>query len=52
MVLQALLDRIKPLAPAFVGLFATPDGMPLYQRVGFQAGDMAGLFQVILPDGE
>jgi ribosomal protein S18 acetylase RimI-like enzyme len=46
-VMRALLDRIEPLAPAFVGLFATDAAMPLYQRLGFTGGDMRGLFQVI-----
>lgn len=48
-IVQALLDQIAPYAPAFVGLFATPDGMPLYERAGFSTGDMAGMFQVLPP---
>jgi ribosomal protein S18 acetylase RimI-like enzyme len=50
LVLQALLAWITPLAPSFVGLFATPDGMSLYQNAGFQVGDMVGLFQVLASD--
>ena len=51
-ILETLLDGIRPLAPAFVGLFATPGGMSLYRQAGFQVGDMTGLFQVLLPEGE
>ncbi len=46
-IVAALLEQIAPRGPAFVGLFATPEGMALYERAGFTSGDMEGLFQVI-----
>lgn len=53
-LLATLLDGIAHLAPthAFVGLFATPDGMPLYERFGFTPGDMQGMFRVVEPAQE
>lgn len=48
-ILDRVLLRVRELAPAppFVALFATTDGMPLYRSLGFEAGDMVGMFQVI-----
>jgi len=50
---RALLQRILELithtapAPAFVALFATAEGAPLYESAGFAARDMAGLFMIV-----
>ncbi|MDQ4044428.1 MAG: GNAT family N-acetyltransferase [Chloroflexota bacterium] len=51
MVVEALLAHIREVAPAaaFVGLFATPDALRLYQRNGFGEGDMTGLFRLVHP---
>lgn len=51
LILQALLGRIKPMGPAFVGLFATPEALTLYQQGGFHEGDMTGMFQVLPAQG-
>jgi ribosomal protein S18 acetylase RimI-like enzyme len=54
---RAILDRLLDLiadrapAPAFVALFATPAGEPLYRGAGFTPGDMTGLFQIVKPSG-
>ena len=50
-LLQAILEDIARAAPtpAFVGLFATPDGMALYERFGFTPGDMQGMFRIVQP---
>jgi GNAT superfamily N-acetyltransferase len=51
-IVEALLDAIRRMAPAqaFVGLFATDAALPLYERSGFNRGDMTGMFQVLPPD--
>lgn len=53
-LLGALLDEIakRTPAPAFVGLFATPDGMALYERFGFTPGDMQGMVRIVQPTSE
>ena len=48
-IVNALLDHIQSVGPAnaFVGLFATPEAMPLYRQAGFAESDLTGMFQVI-----
>ena len=46
-ILDALMQYIRPHAPAFVGLFATGEGREWYERNGFSPGDMTGMFQVV-----
>jgi hypothetical protein len=36
-------------ATAFVGLFATDLGVPLYQRDGFTPGHLTGMFRLVEP---
>jgi ribosomal protein S18 acetylase RimI-like enzyme len=48
-IVEALLQHICDTAPgnAFVGLFATDDALPLYERNGFTRGDMTGMFRMV-----
>ncbi|MFC0673736.1 GNAT family N-acetyltransferase [Brachybacterium hainanense] len=52
---RAILERLVELiaraapAPAFVALFATAAGEPLYRSLGFESGDMTGMFTIIDP---
>ncbi|MGB3329883.1 MAG: GNAT family N-acetyltransferase [Thermomicrobiales bacterium] len=50
-LVAALIDQIaaRTPAPAFVGLFATVEGMPLYERLGFTPGDMQGMVRIVAP---
>ena len=50
-LVRRLLDHVARTAPAtaFVGLFATEQAACLYQREGFAAGDMDGMFRLIEP---
>jgi len=50
-MLARTLDRIAVLAPspAFVALFSTDAGAAVYESLGFDRGDMTGMFQVIPP---
>ncbi|HEV2128329.1 MAG TPA: GNAT family N-acetyltransferase [Thermomicrobiales bacterium] len=52
MIVETLLAYIREVTPAaaFVGLFATPDALQLYQRNGFSDGDMTGMFRLVRPD--
>lgn len=51
-VVEALLGYIErvSLGPVFVGLFATRDAMPLYERNGSTEGDLTGMFRLVHPD--
>ena len=46
-ILDALVDHVREHAPAFVGLFATNVARAWYERNGFTAHDMTGLFRVV-----
>lgn len=50
-MLTRLIEAVAMHAPAaaFVGLFATPEGMPLYRKLGFTEGDMVGMVQIVEP---
>jgi ribosomal protein S18 acetylase RimI-like enzyme len=52
-LLRRLLDHVARTAPAtaFVGLFATDEGVSLYERVGFTSGDMRGMFRLVRRSG-
>lgn len=51
-LLRRLLDHVARTAPAtaFVGLFATPGAVSLYQRAGFAFGDMSGMVRLVEPE--
>lgn len=51
-LVAALLEHVASVAPAtaFVGLFATDEAIPLYERMGFSRGDLAGMFRLVEPD--
>lgn len=51
-IVDELLAYVQERAPAFVGLFATGDAIRLYERKGFDRGDLTGMFQVIRQPGE
>ena len=48
LIMETLLNHIKQNAPAqaFVGIFAAPDAMKLYERYGFIERDLVGVFNV------
>ncbi|GAA1677812.1 GNAT family N-acetyltransferase [Glycomyces endophyticus] len=50
-LVRRLLELVAATAPAtaFVGLFATGDAVPLYERHGFTRGDMDGMFRLVEP---
>jgi GNAT superfamily N-acetyltransferase len=50
-LLHRLRDHVVATAPstAFIGLFATDGAIPLYQRDGFTAGDLTGMFRLVEP---
>ncbi|MEV0008570.1 GNAT family N-acetyltransferase [Streptomyces sp. NPDC051840] len=52
-LVRHLLDHVARVAPAtaFVGLFATDEALPLYEREGFTRGDMTGMFRLVEPLG-
>jgi len=51
-LVAALLEHVASVAPAtaFVGLFATDEAIPLYERMGFSRGDLTGMFRLVEPD--
>ena len=52
-LLEHLLDRIRQSVPgdAVVGLFSTPEAIPLYRRYGFGEPELTGLMAVVSPPG-
>jgi hypothetical protein len=50
-VTQRLLDWIgsRAKAPAFVGLFASPEAEELYADAGFVTTDMTGMHREVAP---
>lgn len=50
-ILDALLEHVERVAPdyAFVGLFATEAGEPLYRSRGFDVPGMTGLARIVKP---
>lgn len=51
MILDALLEHVRTTAPsyAFVGLFSTGDGEPLYRSRHFDVPGMTGLATIVAP---
>jgi hypothetical protein len=51
-IVEALLAHVREVAPAtaFVGLFATPEAIVLYERNGFARGGLTGMYRLVEPE--